>query len=77
LFSNEVYAIYKEANISKIKLNLKNTNKEFSVQWYNPRTGGDLQNGSITSIKGTGFVSLGNPPTENSKDWLLLIKKKN
>lgn len=70
---NEVYAIYTEANADEVKLNLKNTNKEYSVQWFDPRNGGELQNGSLATIIANGLVSLGNPPSENKKDWLILV----
>ncbi len=73
---NEVYAIYTEANANQITLNLGNTDKIFTVQWFNPRKGGKLQKGSITTVKANGFVHLGNPPSEFDKDWLILIKTK-
>lgn len=73
---NEVYAIYAVSNASDIKLNLGNSNKEYTVQWYNPRKIEELQNGTITNIKGNGFVNLGNPPSEFDKDWLILVKNR-
>jgi hypothetical protein len=50
----------------------------YSVKWYNPRLGGSLLNGSITTIAGNGVASIpyGNPPGPNDgKDWAILIKK--
>ena len=47
---------------------------EYSVQWYDPRNGGDLQNGSITSVVGGQNVSLGNPPNSQSLDWVILLR---
>jgi hypothetical protein len=73
---NEIYAIYVEANAHKIKLNLGNIHKIYSVQWFDPRNGGKLQNGSITTITADGLKSLGFPPSKNKKDWLLLIRSK-
>lgn len=49
----------------------------YSLKWYNPRSGGSLQNGSLTSIvaNGSNFVSFGTPPGSNDgKDWVLLLK---
>jgi Putative collagen-binding domain of a collagenase len=47
----------------------------YSVQWYNPRTGGSLQNGSVTSIQGGGLnVPYGSPPDTPDNDWVILIK---
>ena len=72
----ELYAIYAETNADKIKINLGNSNQEYSIQWYNPRTGGKLQKGTIQFVLANGLVSLGNPPSELEKDWLVLIQKK-
>jgi len=50
--------------------------REIRVKWFNPRSGGALQNGSVTSLKGSGKLSIGNPPSDASKDWVVLVKKK-
>jgi hypothetical protein len=47
----------------------------FSLRWYNPRAGGALQNGSVTSVTGGGSVSIGTAPSEPTKDWAVLLKK--
>lgn len=49
---------------------------EYSVQWYNPRTGGELQNGSAGTIQGPGYQFLGQPPAEPDRDWAVLIRRK-
>ncbi|WP_288956414.1 DUF5060 domain-containing protein [uncultured Polaribacter sp.] len=72
---NQEYAIYTETNANKIKLDLGNSNQEFQIFWYNPRKGGELQRGNLTTVKAKGVVNLGNPPSEKEKDWLLLLKK--
>lgn len=46
----------------------------YSVQWYNPRTGGALQNGSVTTVTGPGQVSLGSTPGGATNDWVALVK---
>jgi hypothetical protein len=72
-----VYVIYAETNSGKIKLNLGNSKKYFEVKWYDPRNGGDLQEGSITSVKATNsLVELGLPPSAPKKDWVILVKEK-
>jgi hypothetical protein len=48
---------------------------EYSVRWYDPRAGGELQEGSVTSVQGPGVKPLGNPPSEPRKDWVVLVKK--
>jgi Domain of unknown function (DUF5060) len=46
----------------------------YTVSWYNPRVGGALSNGSVSSISNPG--SLGNPPTgADAGDWVILLKK--
>ncbi len=48
---------------------------EYSVRWYDPRAGGALQEGSVTSVTGPGAKALGTPPAEPGKDWVVLVKK--
>jgi len=48
----------------------------YSVQWYNPRKGGALQQGSVKTVTGGSKVSLGLPPTDVDQDWAILIKPK-
>jgi len=47
--------------------------RSFRIQWYNPRTGGELQNGSVTKVTGAGPVDLGLPPSDPDKDWVVLV----
>ncbi|MGA7305987.1 MAG: DUF5060 domain-containing protein, partial [Rhodothermales bacterium] len=46
---------------------------DFDVRWYNPRTGGVLQLGSVASVTGGAAVSLGDPPAEPLLDWVALV----
>ena len=57
-------------------MNLESYNKNFYVQWYNPRTGGLLPaTGSATVISGPGIVPLGLPPGGNdNRDWVILVR---
>ena len=70
----EVYVVYLLFG-GTCQINLKDASGEFKVQWYNPRTGGDLQNGSITKMTGGKVVDLGNPPKDDDKDWAILLSK--
>ena len=70
-----VYVVYlKKAEATK--LDLREQQGSYSVSWYNPRSGGDLQKGSITEINGGSWQELGDPPSDASKDWAILIQKK-
>lgn len=46
----------------------------YTVKWFDPRNGGALQNGSVTSIAGGGTRHLGNPPSLDSSDWAVLVR---
>jgi Putative collagen-binding domain of a collagenase len=48
----------------------------YSVSWYNPREGGLLQDGTVTTIVGGASteVSYGNPPDTPDNDWVILIR---
>ncbi|WP_349530830.1 DUF5060 domain-containing protein [Reichenbachiella sp. MALMAid0571] len=71
----EIYTVYLTEGGST-ELDLGSSNSTFSVKWFDPRKGGKLQNGTVTSITGPGQKSLGNPPFEKDKDWTILISGK-
>ncbi len=50
---------------------------KYSVQWYNPRSGGQLQSGSVTTVNGGGTVSIGSAPGTQAQDWTVLILNEN
>lgn len=69
----EVYVAYLPIGTQNAKLKL-NSDKTFSVKWLNPRSGGNLQTGSIAEIKGKGFQNLGTPPSDTDLDWVVVLK---
>lgn len=70
----KVYALYlPEGKPADIKL----PEGKYNVTWFNPRTGGDLQTGSVTIISGGGIKSTGKPPADDGKDWVCLILAQN
>lgn len=71
--SDEVYAIYLPDG-GTTNLDLGDNEDTFVIKWFNPRTGGDLHDGTIKTIKGSGSVAIGLPPAETDKDWVALIK---
>lgn len=71
----EVYAIYLPAGLATTDLELGSSQSEFSVQWYDPRNGGELTTGSVTKIKASGTSSIGLPPADRDKDWVVLVRK--
>ena len=70
--NDEIYAIYlKKGHSTKLQMPEGN----YTVQWYDPRQGGKLQQGSVTSITGDGLKSIGNPPSNKNKDWAVLVRR--
>ncbi|RIH66121.1 DUF5060 domain-containing protein [Mariniphaga sediminis] len=70
---NEMYVVYLPAGSENCKLKL-NTEKSFSVKWFNPRDGGEPITGNLPKIKGKGLVPLGNPPEDPEKDWVIVVQ---
>ncbi len=70
----EVYVVYLPTG-GTCELNLSHTSGTFSVRWYNPRRGGDLQTGSVDTTSGAKKVSLGRPPAEEAEDWVVLVRR--
>jgi hypothetical protein len=69
---SEVYVVYLK-NGGTTNLDLTGASGTFDVKWFNPRSGGALQTGSVTSVSGGGSRSLGTAPGSTSKDWAILV----
>ncbi len=59
-----------------VELDLSSQVGTFEVAWYDPRSGGNLQQGEVAEVEGGSIVSLGSAPQETNLDWAILIKKK-
>ncbi len=74
----EVYAIYLP-DAKNYSIDLSDTQGEFSVQWFDPLAGGELQNGSVSSLRGGNKAAIGAPPVKTeqikNQDWVVLIRK--
>lgn len=46
---------------------------EYTVRWFDPRNGGALQEGSVSTITGPGELPIGAPPSEARRDWVALL----
>jgi hypothetical protein len=68
-----VYAVYLPPG-EQTTLDLGRTTDRFTVRWYDPRRGGDLQSGSVRSLRSPGIHDLGDPPAEPGRDWVVLVK---
>ncbi len=66
------YAVYVLAGANG-QPKLKVTEGLHDIYWYNPRTGGELQRGSVQQITGPGLLALGKPPADADRDWAVLV----
>ncbi len=72
--ANEVYVLYLPSGGST-NINLGNTGLQYTIEWYNPRSGGALQSGSKAIVNASNTANIGNPPSQTSQDWVVLLKK--
>ncbi|MCU0962312.1 MAG: DUF5060 domain-containing protein [Pirellulaceae bacterium] len=70
-----VYAIYLPEG-GTTSLQLPPEDRAYDVAWWDPRTGGELQRGSVSSVRGPGSVALGDPPGEPDADWMVLVRSR-
>ena len=70
-----IYLVYL-ANAETSELDLTGDRGQFSIYWFNPRTGGELTTGSVKSVAGGQKVSLGSPPADPNEDWLAVLRLK-
>ena len=67
----EMYVVYLN-NGGIANLNVRDT-ATYIVKWFDPRNGGELQNGTVTNVKGRGEQALGSAPNNETSDWAILI----
>ena len=48
---------------------------DYIVKWYDPRNGGALQDGAVTSLSGGGWRAVGAAPSQTGSDWVVLVTK--
>ncbi|MEM9325560.1 MAG: DUF5060 domain-containing protein [Bacteroidota bacterium] len=68
----QVYVVYLP-NGGSTTLNLSGQSGQYSVRWFDPRNGGALQEGTISSLTASGSPSIGSPPSSTNQDWVALI----
>ncbi len=44
------------------------------LRWFNPRSGGELLEGSVKSVSGPGPHALGLPPSDTGLDWVVVVQ---
>ncbi len=70
---DELYVVYLPAGIGETRIRI-NSDKSMSIKWFNPREGGELQEGNILTLSGKGNQSLGTPPADPLKDWVVVVQ---
>jgi hypothetical protein len=70
----ELYLVYLPKG-GTTELDLSGATGRLIVKWFNPRSGGALQDGSVKSVSAGGQAALGAPPADASKDWLVVIRR--
>jgi hypothetical protein len=57
-------------------VNLGGYQGTYEIRWYDPRKGGALQVGSVSSLPAGGrdWVEVGHPPSDPNRDWVLLVR---
>ncbi len=71
---DKIYAVYLPMELKTTSIDLGTSGNEFSINWYDPRNGGELQDGSVKMAKANDVVSLGYPPADQDKDWVILLR---
>jgi hypothetical protein len=70
----EVYLIYLPwGDVSTI--DLRGVSGEFTVKWFNPRTGGELIDGPVKVVQAGKRARIGLPPREENEDWVILLRR--
>ena len=72
----EIYAVYNDRSGAGLQLDLTGVAGEYQVRWFNPRQGGDLLSGTVTTVRGGQVVDLGSAPSELGQEWACLVVKK-
>ncbi|MFV2066762.1 MAG: putative collagen-binding domain-containing protein, partial [Pirellulales bacterium] len=73
--AGEIYALYLPEG-GTARLDLGHAEATYDVDWYNPRTGGQLQKGTVATIRGPATQTIGQPPRDRAKDWAVVIKRR-
>ncbi|WP_422081863.1 DUF5060 domain-containing protein [Ulvibacterium sp.] len=72
--TGETYAAYLPDS-NPYTIDLSGVEGEYTLHWYDPLKGRELQQGSIKTIQGGAIQELGLPPREDKQDWIVLLRK--
>jgi hypothetical protein len=70
--ASEVYVIYlPNGGTSNITLPAGSAN--YKIQWFDPRNGGSLKDGTVQTAQAGGSRSIGNAPNNITQDWAVIV----
>jgi hypothetical protein len=72
--AGELYLVYLPQGGTTL-VDLSEADGEFRLRWYNPRTGGELQTGTVPAVSAGGSVEIGLPPEASRDDWLAVLRR--
>ena len=69
--------VYRKRNDSQLSISMVGLTGRYSINWFNPREGGPLMQGSVVSIiAGSSTpVFYGESPGSDDKDWVVLLSR--
>ena len=70
----EIYVVYLKEGDST-RLDIRKFPGSYDVLWYNPRSGGEMTRGSISTVSGGQWADLGYAPVDQDQDWTILIRR--
>lgn len=73
--TGKIYLLYLKSG-GTAGLDLSGVNGKFEVKWYDPKNGGELQDGIVKQVTGGSTVNLGVAPYEPARDWVVLVRLK-
>jgi hypothetical protein len=71
---NDVYLVYLPSG-NTTTLDLSKATGQFTVDWFDPRNGGAMKKGSVTTVRGGAPAALGMPPDSPGEDWLAVVRR--
>jgi len=69
----EIYAAYLPSAATPVEMDLPEG--DYTIHWFDPRNGGELQSGDAESTTGGKRSVIGTPPTSPNDDWVVLVRK--
>ncbi|HEU5081339.1 MAG TPA: DUF5060 domain-containing protein [Opitutaceae bacterium] len=70
----ELYLVYLPYG-GPATIDLRAARGDFTVKWFNPRTGEEADGAKVSSVTAGDYARLGTPPADESDDWLILLRR--